>query len=73
MTQTCPRVISREDMIAGLKAGRTMVVDRKDAPELQDLLELEQEGLVTSEFVEYDEQSSALKFRWKKADPNAQA
>lgn len=63
--ETCPRNISREDLIAGLKAGRVAVVDRKDAPELQDLIELERQGLVESEFVEFDEQSTAYKFRWK--------
>lgn len=62
---TCPRVITREQLITGLKAGRTAVVDRKDAPELQDLLELERDGLVESTLVEFDEQSTALKFRWK--------
>lgn len=61
----CPRNVSKEDLIAGLKAGKTFVVDRRDAPELQDLLELEKLGLVTSRFVEYDEQSSALLFKWK--------
>lgn len=60
----CPRRISIDQMISGLKAGRTLVVDRKDAPELPELLEMEAKGLVTSRLVEYDEQSSALKFRW---------
>lgn len=44
---TCPRNFTREEIIAGLKAGRTLVVDRRDAPELADLLELEEQGLVT--------------------------
>lgn len=61
-------MISREQLIAGLKAGRTAVVDRRDAPELQDLLELERKGLVKSRLVEHDEQSSALKFTWLKGD-----
>lgn len=61
----CPRNFSLDQIIAGLKAGRTLVVDRKDAPELPDLLTLQEQGLVESEFVEIDEQSSALKFRWK--------
>lgn len=62
----CPRNFSKEQIVAGLKAGRTFVVDRRDAPELEDLLELEKQELVTSEFVVHDEQSSALKFRWKR-------
>ena len=31
---TCPRNFTRDELIAGLKTGRTMCVDRKDAPEL---------------------------------------
>jgi hypothetical protein len=62
---TCPRNFSKAAIIAGLQAGRTLVVDRKDAPELEDLRELEREGLVASELVEIDDQSSALRWRWK--------
>ena len=61
----CPRNFTKEQMIAGLKARRTLNVDRKDAPELEELLELEKQGLIESRFVEIDEQSSVLKFRWK--------
>jgi hypothetical protein len=57
----CPRVFTKEQMIAGLKSGKTFVVDRCDAPELPELLEMERAGLEESRFVEYDEQSSALK------------
>ena len=60
----CPRVVSKDDLIAGLKAGRTACVDRKDAPELLDLMELERSGLVESILIEIDEQSSVRKFRW---------
>lgn len=63
---TCPRLMSKEDMIFGLQRGKTLCVDRKDAPELADLMEMEKEGWVTSELVVIDEQSSVLKFRWKK-------
>jgi hypothetical protein len=62
---SCPRVLTKEQLIAGLKAGRTANVDRRDAPELQDLMELVDAGLVTSRLVVIDEQSSVLKFRWK--------
>ena len=58
----CPRNFSRDAILAGLKAGRTLNVDRRDAPELTDLMELEAAGLVTSRLVEIDEQSSVLKF-----------
>lgn len=61
----CPRNLSKEQIIEGLKAGRSLMVDRRDAPELQDLLELERQGLVESKLIEFDEQSSALRFRWK--------
>lgn len=63
----CPRVLTKEQMIEGLQAGRTLVVDRRDAPELPELLALQEAGLVESELVEnYEQQYSALKFRWKK-------
>ena len=61
---TCKRNFTKEQLIAGLKAGRTLVMDRCDAPELDDLLELEKQGLVTQEFVVFDEQSSAIKWQW---------
>ena len=61
----CPHNFTKEQMVAGLKAGCTLNVDRKDAPELEELLELEKQGLIESRFVEIDEQSSILKFRWK--------
>lgn len=61
---TCPRNMTKEQMIAGLKAGRTLMMDRRDAPEFNDLLELQALGMVTSELVTFDEQSSALRWRW---------
>lgn len=63
---TCPRNMTKEQLIAGLRAGRTMVVDRRDAPELEDLFELERQGLVTQQFIQIDEQSSCIKWRWIK-------
>ncbi len=62
---TCPRNLTKDQIITGLKAGRTLCVDRSDAPELQDLRELEQQGLVTSMLVEIDDQSSVLKWTWR--------
>lgn len=61
---TCRRVMTREQIIAGLKAGRTACIDRRDAPELQDLLQLQEQGLVTSKLVNLDDQSSVAKFTW---------
>ncbi len=57
--------MTREEIIKGLKSGCTLVIDRKDAPELPICLKLESEGLVKQEFIQYDEQSSAVKFRWR--------
>lgn len=54
-----------EQMIEGLKKGRVLVVDRIDAPELFDLQELEARGMVESEVVLIDDQSTAIKYRWK--------
>ena len=62
----CPRNLTKDQIIAGLKAGRSLMVDRRDAPELEDLLALEAEGLVTSKLITFDEHSSALKFTWNK-------
>lgn len=55
--------MTREEILEGLKQGRTLVIDRRDAPALPICLALESEGLATQEFVQYDEQSSAVKFR----------
>lgn len=65
---TCPRVLTKEQIVAGLKAGRTLCVDRRDAPELEDLFALEKEGLVKQRLVIIDEQSSVVKWNWKKND-----
>lgn len=66
----CPRNFSTTEMLEGLRAGRTLCVDRSDAPELEELLEWERRGLITSELVQIDEQSSVLKFRWRKEREN---
>lgn len=60
--------MDREEIVAGLKAGRTLNIDRGDAPELPIVADLEREGLVTTRLVEIDEQSSVLKVKWK--DPS---
>lgn len=61
----CPRMITKDQMIAGLQAGRSLRVDRRDAPELPELEEMERQGLVTSRFVVVEEQYSYREFRWK--------
>lgn len=70
----CRRNFTKEQLIAGLKAGRTLVMDRRDAPELDDLLVLESEGLVTQQFIVLNDQESVVKWRWKAqpADTTAQ-
>lgn len=62
---TCPRNFTKDQIISGLKTGKTLVLDRRDAPEFADLLDLERQGLVTRRLVEFDEQSSAIKWRWR--------
>jgi hypothetical protein len=61
----CPRNFTKEEIIAGLQAGRALMLDRRDAPELEDLLELERQGLVTQRLIEIDHQSSVVMWRWK--------
>lgn len=61
----CARNFTKDQIIAGLKAGRTLMLDRIDAPELAGLQDLERQGLVTSQMVHHDEQSSAIRWRWK--------
>jgi hypothetical protein len=57
--------IEPEDILPGLKAGKTLVIDRKDSPALPIVMKLQEEGLVTTELIQLDEQSSCLKVRWK--------
>jgi len=60
----CPGNLTRDQIIEGLKSGRVLCVDRRDAPELEDLYDLQAQGLVSSALVSVDEQYSALKFWW---------
>lgn len=65
---TCKRNFTKEEMIAGLKAGKSLIMDRRDAPELIDLLELEKQGLVTQVFHQVDEQSSYIRWTWNQLE-----
>jgi hypothetical protein len=38
--------MSKEQLITGLKSGRAIYIDREDAPELNDLEELQKQGLL---------------------------
>ena len=58
------RELPKHEILDGLKAGRTLVIQRKDDPNLPYLNELVNVGLVDNELVQYDEQGSVLKFRW---------
>lgn len=61
--------MTREEIIAGLKAGRTLNIDRRDSPAIPIVEALEAEGLVIARLVELDDQSSVLKVRWKEPSP----
>jgi hypothetical protein len=60
----CPRMMTKDQIIAGLRAGRVLNIDRRDAPEHKDVAELISAGFATAELVELDEQSSVIKIRW---------
>lgn len=53
-----------EDCLDGLRKGRRLICDRRDAPLLPALLKLVDDGLLTSNLVDVDDQSSYLEFRW---------
>ena len=57
--------MTRDELLFGFQAGRSLIVDRKDSPVLPLLWEMEREGLIVSELIQYDEQSSALRFSLK--------
>lgn len=61
--------MTRQQAMVGFKAGRTLVIDRRDAPLLPWLLRQVDAGVLTMEFIEYDEQSSAMKFQLAKGKP----
>jgi len=56
--------MTREEIVEGLKAGHTLCVVRKDVPEAPIISDLIREGLVTTEIVQMEEQSSMMKVRW---------
>lgn len=56
-------MMTKEEVMTGLQAGRTLIVDRRDFPLLPWLLEQVDAGVLTVQYIEYDEQSSAMKFR----------
>jgi hypothetical protein len=53
--------MDRVEIVAGLRAGRTLCIDRRDAPELLIVNDLVIEGIAQTELVQIDEQSSVLK------------
>lgn len=60
--------MTRAEIVAGLKAGRTLVVYHKDTELLSWLREQEREGHVTSKRVRRNPEASAWEFRYR---PNA--
>lgn len=57
---------SREEIEAGLRQGRTLVVQRKDDPNIPIVNALISEGIAEAEIVQLDEQSSVMKVRLAK-------
>lgn len=57
--------MTKESVLAGLKSGRILMCDRRDEPLLPWLMSLVDAGQLNCELVEFDEQSSAMKFTWK--------
>lgn len=55
--------MTREEILDGLRAGKTLCIDRRDSPALPIVMDLQAEGLATTELVQQDEQSSVLKVR----------
>lgn len=55
--------MDRDEILDGLRKGRTLNINRRDSPVLPIVLELEREGLVTTEIVQIDSQSSEMKVR----------
>jgi hypothetical protein len=60
----CPRLLTKEQLIAGLKSGRMVFIEREDAPELDDLKELTDQELVNYQVIQIEGQYVA-KFWWK--------
>lgn len=54
-----------DEIINGLRSGRTLVVTRKDSDALPFLLDLVDRGAATVGVFEIDEQSTVWKFRGK--------
>lgn len=54
---------SREEIETGLRQGRTLVVQRKDDPNIPIVNALISEGIAEAEIVQLDEQSSVMKVR----------
>ena len=59
--------MTKEEVLKGLKAGRTLCCDRKDEPLLPWLLD--HPNIENSGIIQVDDQSSVIKFWWKKGSP----
>jgi len=57
--------MSKDEILAGLKAGRKLRVDRKDEPLLPWLLD--HPNITNSGIVQADDQYSYIEFRWKES------
>jgi hypothetical protein len=59
--------MTEDEAIAGLKAGRTLMVDRRDCPLSPRLLDMAAAGVLDATHISHDEQSSAIRFKWRAA------
>jgi hypothetical protein len=77
MTWAPMREWSRDELLEGLEAGRTLIVQRRDDPNLPLIQSLEREGLAETRMFQIDEQSSVLKVRkaggWDDAEAGRRA
>jgi hypothetical protein len=60
--------MTRDEVLAGLRAGQVLCIERRDSPVLPVVHELASEGLVTLNLVQVEEQSSVLEVRLTEED-----
>jgi hypothetical protein len=58
--------LTREEVLEGLRAGKALVITRRDSPTLPIVEDLAAEGLVDIKFRQHDEQSSDMRVTLKK-------
>lgn len=58
---------ARNEILRGLRAGRVLNITRRDSHALPIVMAMQTDGLVTTELVQIDEQSSVLQVRIRDA------